>query len=1311
MLTIFVFSGIGLNGQQATSSTNRINGSPFIRNYTPDEYKSHNQNWAIIQDKSGIMYFGNSHGILEYDAVNWRLIHTPNQDIVRSLTKDNKGTIYYGGFGEIGYLAPDSANLLQTVSLLSYLDTAYHDFSDVWQTLTVQNNIFFVTAKYIFRWDGKRMHTWTAKTSFHVGFSINDKFYIRQKEIGLMEIIDDVLMLAPLGEKLADEKIMGMLPFIDGGKNKLLLATRTNGLLLYDQHSIIPFLSEATDLLKAGQVYCATKFAGEQFAIGTLQNGILIIDANGKLHHHLNKASGLQDETIWHLLTDRQGDLWTGMHVGISRVEMNTPFTQFTSLEGVEGSVLEIIRHQGTLYIATSMGIFYLDESENQLKVPGKFKKVSGVSPQAWALLSFGDILLGGTFDGLYEINGDQSTLVHSAYTMTLHQDTHDPNRLFIGMQDGFKSLYRTNNQWRDDGMVEGMDQEVLHFYQSPENKLWITTRYTGIYLADFSNGFTTKPVMLHYDTTQGLEINDRTIPFQTPSGLRFATLEGVYLFDEKQQQFLQDTNLISGVSHDQLDIFSVSTDKKGNLWMVRRQEPGIAWLQEDKSFKWESTSFKRIESIDEYYMYPDPDHESLTWIGCIDRVIQYDGKVPVADLPSFATQIRQVIINEDSLVFGGANASLHQAFSLDNRYRSLRIKYAALSFGEESKTQYQYILEGYDAQWSNWTTETYKDYTGLPQGNYRFLVRSKNIYQQEGEVATFEFKIFPPFYLTPFAFILYAFLLCGLIYLLWQLQMKRVRAKHQQQLEQVEYEKLKELDQLKSRFFADISHEFRTPLTLILGPVETLLSKKPPEEQSHQYHLIRRNAQRLLKLINQLLDLSKLEAGKMKLEMQHMDIIPLMKGIVHPFESLVESKNIELVFTTDIEHAVIHFDRDKIEQVLYNLISNAIKFSFTGGKVMVNVKLTEHNSFLQIEVTDTGAGIAEEQLHHVFDRFYQGSEASRIGEPGTGIGLALAKELVELHGGRIEVRSIEHQGTTFRILLPCSKEQRVDSSEEQKPVAPKITTDNFASDSTHSMTTMMNGQSSHLEYTVLLVEDNPDMRSYIRETLGRNYRILEATDGEDGIEKAIENIPDIIISDVMMPRKDGLELCGIVKRDERTSHIPIILLTAKAEIDSRLAGLERGADDYMAKPFNREELIIRTRNLLEQRKWLWNRYASLHPLSVDENKDVQIEDEFLKKIREILEDNLEETEFEIEELARMVGMSRSQLFRKIKALTGQSPSLYIRAFRLHKGKELLENTSMNVSEVAYQVGFSTPAYFSDAFTETYGFRPSQLKT
>ncbi|HRF42238.1 MAG TPA: response regulator, partial [Saprospiraceae bacterium] len=604
----------------------------------------------------------------------------------------------------------------------------------------------------------------------------------------------------------------------------------------------------------------------------------------------------------------------------------------------------------------------------------------------------------------------------------------------------------------------------------------------------------------------------------------------------------------------------------------------------------------------------------------------------------------------------------------------------------------------------SDWSAETYKDYTGIPAGLYRFRVRAKNLYDLVGEAAEFEFRVLPPFYLSVWAWLCYALLFAGLVWLIWKLQMKQVEKRHILKIKQLEFEKLKELDQLKSRFFADISHEFRTPLTLILGPLEQLSGEEKRPAIVRHYQVMESNARRLLRLINQLLDLSRLEAGKMQLDMREADVLPLLKGCAFAFESLSMSKNIRLQVQCDIPGAVLPFDRDKMEQVFTNLISNALKFTPEGGAVQVRAFEAAQKSVLRIEVSDTGVGIAEEQLPLVFERFFQSDATSRLHASGSGIGLALTKELTQLHGGHIGVDSRPGQGSVFFIELPV-RSFTAEEAASEKPVS-AVETLLPPSLPTESGTPELNA-----ENTLLLVEDNPDMRVFIRDILADKFRVIEAADGQEGLEKALEHIPDLIVSDVMMPRMDGLELCDALKNDERSSHIPIVLLTAKADLDSRIAGLRRGADDYLAKPFHREELLLRAGNLLLQRQRLRERYASLEPLpAAVPDPGIEIEDAFLLKIRHLAEPRLTDADFDIDQLAKLAGMSRSQMFRKIKALTGKSPSVFIRDIRLQRAQELLRTTTKNVTEIAYEVGFSTPAYFSDAFVEAFGVRPSQFK-
>lgn len=1294
--TIFFCFLYQLSGQGQFSTT----GVPIIRNYSPDEYNGHNQNWAISQDDRGIIYIGNNYGLIEYDGVDFRTITPKFNAIVRSMDISDDNIVFVGSHNDIGYLSPDSSHQLQYVSLVKELPDEVKEFADVWQTHCTSEGIFFVTSRFVFRWNGSKMTIWKSKPGFHVGFNVNGKFYVREKSVGLKHVIGDSLALAPIGETFADERIMAMLPLTKNGQSDILLSTRTNGLLRYNGSTVMPWKTEVDDLLKNNQVYCGTKVNDNLFAFGTLQNGVIILDANGRLIHHLNKNSGLQDETIWYLYPDHNGNLWVGMHVGFSSVEINSPVTQFSEQQGLEGSVLELVRNNNRIYGISTMGAFFLDDLNDGR---GDFKKVEGVAPQGWSLTSFGKKIIAATFEGVFEINGVKGTLIDSIYGMTLRRSSIDTNRIWIGLQQGIKSLYNQDGKWFDEGRVDNMDQEILWIHETSDGEYWLTTRNIPLVHLQFENGRSGKPLITYYDTTHGLPLYDRTVAFESSKGLRFGTRNGFYKFDPSEKYFFRDSLLVKGAPA-RHDIFTISPDKKGNLWIATGDISGIARLQPDGTYLWEDEGFKRIQFFDNYFLYPDPAQEGVAWIGCLDRIIRFDSGIKPIRKP-FRTLIRKVLINGDSIIYGGALAVNTSQYILRPNYKSLRVYYSAPTYDETSLTVYRYKLEGFDSQWSEWNTETYKDFTGLPPGQYQFLVESKNIYEETGEVAALSFRIIPPFYLSWWAWIIYAVVFGGLIYAGWRYEIRRLRKKHQQQLKVVELDKLKELDQLKSRFFADISHEFRTPLTLILGPVENLLSSNPNPNDAKQFHLIKRNALRLLRLINQLLDLSKLDAGKMQLHLQREDLVTMCKGLIHSFESLGQTKSIQLSFVSQLDHAMVSIDRDKIEQVISNLISNAVKFTKEGGSVRMNLSVLENENFIQINVADTGAGISQEQLTHVFDRFYQGDEAAGITEPGTGIGLALAKELVELHNGKITVSSKPDEGTTFTVLLPYdpNAQQPLRSVSEVHQIAIELQPDIHQGES-------MRVRVDETMPSLLLVEDNPDMREFIKDALSANYRIIQAADGNEGVEKAIETIPDIIISDIMMPHKDGLALTGELKADIRTSHIPILLLTAKADIESKLAGLRRGADDYVAKPFNQEELRIRTHNILENRKRFWSRFTTFNELPAPTTEDEKIEDEFILRVRSYIETHLSDANLEVDGLAREFGMSRSQFFRKIKALTDQSPSHLIRSIRLQTAKTLLETTGKNVAEVAYAVGFSTPTYFSDAFTENFGIRPSQLK-
>lgn len=530
---------------------------------------------------------------------------------------------------------------------------------------------------------------------------------------------------------------------------------------------------------------------------------------------------------------------------------------------------------------------------------------------------------------------------------------------------------------------------------------------------------------------------------------------------------------------------------------------------------------------------------------------------------------------------------------------------------------------------------------------------------------------------------------------------------------QRMEKEKMHEIDKTKSNFFANISHEFRTPLTLITGTVEKLHKEDlHSKERREEYSLIQRNATRLLQLINQLLDLSKLESGNLKVEKQAGEVKGFLYQMAASFVSLFESKGIHYRYELPAEPIHVFFDPDKLEKVLTNLLFNAFKFTAPGGEVRLQVSILSEDADqaqLQILVQDTGIGIAEDQLPYIFERFYQADATPLRPYEGTGIGLALVKELIELQGGTITCSSTIGEGSHFYVRLPmlmAPQEKLVEPFHQAEKIT-AVSGDSLSSVSKGTSSLSSGGESPL--YKVLIVEDNPDLRRFIAGSLVEQYEVLEAENGHIGYECANDTIPDLIISDIMMPELDGVSLCEKLKKDERTSHIPLILLTARADVESKMAGLETGADDYLLKPFKMEELRVRVRNLIELRRKLRERYSrslSLQPSAVVVSS---VDEKFLQKVMAIVEANLSNPHFDVEMFCREVGMSRVQLHRKLTALTDQSASEFIRSFRLKRAASLLEQQAGNITEIAYTVGFNSLPYFTKCFKEQLGQTPSEF--
>ena len=680
-------------------------------------------------------------------------------------------------------------------------------------------------------------------------------------------------------------------------------------------------------------------------------------------------------------------------------------------------------------------------------------------------------------------------------------------------------------------------------------------------------------------------------------------------------------------------------------------------------------------------------------------KSIEPDQSAPKVVLTGLEINHKKQIPGEPDYLFDSPPEFL-QTIELKYDLNNISFEFAALDFGNPSKNRYRYQLKGLEKDWVDAGNSHMAHYTHLPAGHYVFRVQgcTPNGIWSENTVEI-SLVIHPPFWRSNAAWLFYLLVISWLIWKAYRFQVNRIRLREQLLFEQRETERVRALEKVKTNFFANITHEFRTPLTLIQEPVRQLIKHPDDARNIEKLQLIDRNSRHLLELVNQLLDLAKLESKSMGVDLRLGNLSDLLPRQIENFQSLALQKNIRLQLVRDEAMPAFFFDTGKVETILNNLLSNALKFTPEGGEVTVEYQRSAGENAekgVEIKVRDTGIGIPSESIDRVFDRFYQ--VESTQNSSGTGIGLALCHELATLLGGRLTVSSQPGQGSTFRLWLPIQDEFTLQSPASEVPVLPES-----------PMALTAPGQTEPL--LALVIEDNHELRDFIRHCLSDTWRVEEAADGTEGIQKAIELVPDIVISDVMMPGASGYEVCATLKNNEICAHIPVILLTARAAMESKIQGLQAGADDYLNKPFNADELLIRMNNLVSIRRKLMERFAS----STVETEAPQIDGwsgpdrEFIRRFRQVLEQHLDNEVMGVEEFAVKMYVSRVQLHRKMKALTGKPASDFIRDYRLDRAMDLLRRREGNVTEVAARVGFVNEKYFSVVFKEKFGQSPSQI--
>lgn len=669
-------------------------------------------------------------------------------------------------------------------------------------------------------------------------------------------------------------------------------------------------------------------------------------------------------------------------------------------------------------------------------------------------------------------------------------------------------------------------------------------------------------------------------------------------------------------------------------------------------------------------------------------------------------------------------NIQFLDAITLSYDQSDFGFRFVSPDFKKADQLMYYYQLENYSDEWVATGNSVEAHFTSIPHGNYQFRVKAKTpAGSWTPEQAGIHITILPPWWKTWWAYTGFIFLAAGLIYSLYRYQLRR-------QLRKQEMSNLKALDTFKNELYTNITHEFRTPLTVISGMADQIV--EPIQIKS----LIKRNSLNLLNLVNQILDLRKLEVGKLKLDLVQGDVVQYLQYIIASFEVMAELKGVQLHFIPKEKVLFMDFDQEKLLRIISNLLSNAIKFTPKDGNIYLTLRKGEIErktgqmaEALCLTVSDTGAGIPLEKQAHIFERFYQveGEEGSNskkymyqgpgsnAGKTGSGIGLALTKDLVTLMEGSISLESTPGQGSSFEITLPISREaMKIEVEQLSVDTIPSLEYEQASVKSESGVLLTKAGfPATSSDLSLLIIEDNRDVQQYLITLLESKYTLYLASNGREGIEMAFEYVPDLIISDVMMPEKDGFEVCDTLKNDDRTSHIPIVLLTAKASVESRIQGLERGADAYLAKPFNEKELFVRLEKLADLRRLLQQRYQHIRPpvvaIQSQEEEGFKKEDAFMIKLQKSVEENLDDGNFGPTQLCEAVGMSRSQLHLKIKALTNRSTSIFIRSIRLHKAKELLQQGELSVSQVVAEVGFNDLSYFSRKFKEEFGESPQKV--
>lgn len=1170
-------------------------GLPLLKNFKPKDYGGGTQNWAMLQDKDGLIYVGNNVGVLQYDGLHWRTIPVANQSVVRSLAQGNDGRIYVGAKGDLGYIDKYAKDGPQFVSWRERIPAAYRNFQDIRQTFVTEQGVLFVARSYLFLINDQQVRSWTSESSFSKAFQINDRILLKEQHSGLLELTGNDIVPVRGSEALINKSL-----FIaeQWDENRLLLGCRDDGFYLLGPDGLQPFVMPANDTLQQALIYTSQRLKNGLLAIGTVRDGIYLIDQQGQIHSRINKSSGLYDDNVRAIIEDKQQGLWLALDHGLARVEASSEISILNDAMGLKGNVFALYRFQGQLYAGTSIGLFRLQATGKNAAV---FEQLDGLNGQIWDFTEFEQQLLIGSNKGVFSFDGQQLRQVYktpaAAKVLLLSKKT--PGLLWVGLPNGLQRLQYSQGQWQDAGLVPTVEGNLNSLLEETDGTLWAGSLANGVYrIQQLQNG--AEPIVERFGTSSGLPSENRTSVHRFNDQLLFATVAGFYQFSPSAQNFTLHPEF-AGMFKSQPWVRSPVSDEQGRLWLIswnnetgERQVGAAERNNQHGTYQWLAAPLYPLNDTPLDVVMTEPG--GIVWFGGAEGIFRLETNTVREHSSAHPPLIRRVLNRDNEVSFAGGQLN---RLLLAADQNSLRIEYTVPRYSHQDTNLFQVQLQGYDTAWSDWHNETYRDYTNLESGTYQFRLRYKNAYGEISEATPLYFEIAVPWYFSWWAYSLYLSLALMLLRQLIGWRVKPVLQENSK-LEELVLERTRHLEDTmqmlesakqkaeaaavaKSEFLANMSHEIRTPMNAIIGFAQLAQNSESFADQQLYLAKITASSKILLSILNDILDFSKVEAGKLELEQVRFRLQDMLQQIRDLFIEQARQKRLELMFS--IDPAVPDWllgDPLRISQVLINLLSNAVKF--TGrGQVTLRVDLAVQISppkrraeiWLHFAVQDTGIGLSQEQVNNLFQAFSQADSSTSRKYGGTGLGLSIAQRLVQLMDGRIEVQSEPGVGSTFSFSICCCR------AEEQREAAHTPSADTAVrlpvmADSQQPAGMAPSAAPASVEKgRILLVEDNSYNQTLARIILQHaGYQVDVANDGSEALTLLAQANYALVLMDVHMPKMDGYTATRELRQMNATSKLPVIALTAHATEEFRQECLAAGMNDYLSKPFEAQTLL-----------------------------------------------------------------------------------------------------------------------------------------